>query len=366
MVAFDGLTDIEIAQWRLHNQRLVGDAWSDPVEVVREMLCVQAENFSQSGWALAARSDPAPTENEFHRLFDDGHILRTHVIRPTWHYAVPDDIVWLTELTGPRIRKSFISAQQQSEGIPDRQLEQMADLVVSAIDAEGPLTRDDVRDRLTDAGLPASGTAVTATMGIAETSALVCSGPRRSGRQTYALIAERAPGARRLDREDALAELTLRYIGGHAPVTERDLSYWAGLTLTEVRKGLAAISDVITSFDHNGLTFWCRRGDEPPPNPPPSAHILQILDEMYRGYHVASRWVLDESGIVNRGREKSIGMALIDGQIVAGMNRRLTRTSVEFTIAPYRPLAADERSRLQHVADAYGRYSDRVPTMVIV
>lgn len=119
MVAFDRLTDIEIAQWRLHNQRLVGDAWSDPVEVVREMLCVQAENFSQSGWALAARCHPAPTESDFHRLFDDGHILRTHVIRPTWHYVVPDDIVWVTELTGPRIKKSFVRAQQQPDGISD-------------------------------------------------------------------------------------------------------------------------------------------------------------------------------------------------------------------------------------------------------
>lgn len=148
-------------------------------------------------------------------------------------------------------------------------------------------------------------------------------------------------------------------------MTERDLSYWASLTLTDVRKGLAAISEHITSFGHNGLTYWCRRGDEPPPSPPPSAHILQILDEMYQGYHVESRWVLDVAGIVDRGREKSIGMVLVDGQVVAGMSRRLTETSVEFALAPFRPLTTGETARLRSVADAYGRYCGRAATIAI-
>ncbi len=365
MTAFDKLTDAEIAHWRLRNQRLIGERWSDPVEVVREMLCFQAENFSQSGWALAARCAPAPTERTFHELFDSGEILRTHVIRPTWHYAVPDDIVWLVELTAPRFRASYIRAHQEPEGITDHQREQMVATAVEAIGSDGPLTRDEVRDRLATKGLPTSGSALILALAMAESDALICSGPRRNGAQTYALMSDRAPTARRLDREDALAELTLRYIAGHGPVTERDLSYWAQLTLTDVRSALAAIGDAVGSFEHNGLTFWHRRGDEPPTSPAPSAHILQILDEMYRGYHKESRVVLDTAGIVPHGRETSIGMTLIDSQFVATMNRTLTESTVEFTLGTYRPLTADEQARLQDVADAYGRYCDRSATIVL-
>ena len=365
MTDFDKLTNMEIANWRLRNQRLVGDRWNDPVEVVRGLLCVQAENFSQSGWALATRCDPAPTEQNVHDLFDAGRILRTHVIRPTWHYALPDDIVWLTELTGPRVHKSFIRSQQISEGITDLQRDQMVDCAVGAIETDGPLTRDQVRERLADAGLPTSGAALILTMGMAETSALVCSGPRRDGAQTYALMSERAPNARRLDPDDALAELTMRYVAGHGPVTEHDLSYWATQTLTTVRKGLVAISEAITSFEHNGLTYWHLRDDEPPSTVQPSAHILQILDEMYRGYHKDSRLVLDSANIVPHGRETSIGMVLADTQFVASMNRRLTDSEVEFALGPYRPLADEELTALCEVADAYGRYCGRSATVTI-
>lgn len=121
-------------------------------------------------------------------------------------------------------------------------------------------------------------------------------------------------------------------------MTERDLSYWASLTLTDVRKGLAAISEHITSFGHNGLTYWCRRGDEPPPGPPPSAHILQILDEMYRGYHVESRWVLDAAGIDDRHRMTGPGAEkFLEAQWAAAPLRGMTcitATTMAPTIIP--------------------------------
>ena len=64
------------------------------------------------------------------------------------------------------------------------------------------------------------------------------SGRQVDGNHTYALLADRAPSARRLDREEALGKLALRYASGHGPATERDLAYWASLTLGDARRGL--------------------------------------------------------------------------------------------------------------------------------
>jgi hypothetical protein len=175
------------------------------------------------------------------------------------------------------------------------------------------------------------------------------------GEHSYALLAERAPNSRRLDRAEALAELALRYFTGHGPATERDLSYWATLTVTDVRAGLAQVEDRLETFEHAGRTYWHAPGDPPSGPNEPRGHLLQILDECYRGYQ-DSRWVLDSAGIVPRGRETSIGMALADGQMVAWMKRTLAKDRVDFALTPLRELAADEVDVLQQAASRYGSF----------
>ena len=103
------------------------------------------------------------------------------------------------------------------------------------------------------------------------------------------------PEPRRLDRDEALAELARRYFTGHGPATEKDLAYWATLTVTDVRTGLAAVKDQLDHFEHEGRTYWHAPGDPPTDGQEPRAHLLQVLDEMYRGYQ-DSRYVLDAAG----------------------------------------------------------------------
>ena len=118
-----------------------------------------------------------------------------------------------------------------------------------------------------------------------ELETLICSGrPAAGGEHTYALLAERAPNTRRLDRAEALAELALRYFIGHGPATEKDLAYWATLTITDVHAGLAAVRDQLVHFEHDGRTYWHAPGDPPTGDQEPAGHLLQVLDEMYRGY----------------------------------------------------------------------------------
>jgi hypothetical protein len=164
------------------------------------------------------------------------------------------------------------------------------------------------------------------------------------------------PSARRLDRDEALAELALRYFTGHGPATERDLAYWATLPLGDVRRGLAQVRDRLGSFDHEGRTFW-HASELPVPTGPgePTGHLLQILDEVYRGYQ-DSRMVLDSEGIVPSGRETAIGMALVDAQMVARMKRTIGRR-VTFDITPYDgTLQPSHRASVEQAAARYAEF----------
>jgi hypothetical protein len=122
-----------------------------------------------------------------------------------------------------------------------------------------------------------------------------------------------------------------------------------------VRAGLQQVRDRLGSFQHDGRTFWHAPGEAPGGPQEPRGHLLQILDETYRGYQ-DSRWLLDAAGIVPRSRETAIGMALVDAQLVAAMRRDITRDRVQFDLRPYRDLTPAETDALDRAASRYGEY----------
>lgn len=355
------MDDRTLARWRLHTLRLAGQTYPSPAAVVAGLLAVQAENHRQAAWAVATRT-PGNTEAQFARLFDEGVILRTHVLRPTWHLVRPEDIRWLVELTAPRVSRVMRQLQRNLH-LDDAVLDASAEVITDALSGGVQLTRGALGERLRDAGLPAEGQRLGVMVTNAELSALVCSGAMQGQHHTYALLDERAPTARRLDRDEALAELVLRYFTGHGPATERDLAYWATMTLTDVRAGLAAVADHLDHVDHAGRTYWFAH---PPPagtRLSPRAHLLQILDEYHNGYQ-NSRHVLDADGLVPRGRAATAGMVLVDGQMVGGMRRTLGGKDVTFELGLFRDLADDELDAVHAAADRYGRFLGLDATVV--
>lgn len=327
-------TDHDIARWRLRTQTLVRPLAVSDEAVVGGLLAVQAENPSQSAWAVACRTR-APDATGLARLLDAGQVLRTHVLRPTWHYVRAADVGWLLDLTAPRVRRTT-QLGLRNLGFDEAALEVLSTVVLETLAAAPDRTREQVSEALAAAGHAPGGQALMILLADLELQQLVVSGRPRDGTHTYARFADRVPAPRRLDREEALAEIVRRYLAGHGPATVADLAYWATLTVGDVRRGLAAIRIDLASFDHDGRTFWHLPDQEPPTSfaAEPSAHLLQILDEIYRGYQ-DSRMVIDSAGVVPRTREAAAGMALVDAQMVATMKRTVTARQVRFTLTPY-------------------------------
>jgi hypothetical protein len=346
--------DLDIARWRLRSQHVVSPFAVSARAAVGSLLAVQAENFSQAAWAVASRTEN-PDQADLATLLDDGAVIRTHVLRPTWHFVLAEDIGWLLDLTGPRIRRVTGQQLRSAHGLDERSIDQAVDAVMQALAGRGQLTRAQLADELGERGISGGGQMLMILLAHAELDGLICSGGIVDGEHTYALMGERVPTPRRLGRAEALAELALRYFTGHGPATERDLAYWATLTLTDVRAGLQQVRDRLDLFQHDGRTFWHGPGDVPCGSQVPAGHLLQILDETYRGYQ-DSRWVLDAAGDVPRTRETAAGMALVDAQLLAAMRRTIADDHVRFDLRPYRAMRPSEIEALDKAATRYGKY----------
>ena len=255
--------DLDLARWRLRTQHLVEPHLATAAEVVGALLAVQAENPAQSAWAVAART-AVPDPADLAGLLDDGTVVRTHVLRPTWHYVAADDVAWLIELTAPRVRRTTLQQLRAAHGMDDRAVERVSRAVLEAL-ATPDLTRAELAGILAATGCEITSQALTILLADLELQALVCSGrPAADGTHTYARFADRVPARPRLDHAEALAALALRYFTGHGPATAHDLAYWATLPLGDVRAGLAQASDRLESFERDGLTFWHAPGGRPP------------------------------------------------------------------------------------------------------
>jgi hypothetical protein len=355
------ITDHDIARWRLRSQQLVEPHAASVTDVVGALLAVQAENPAQSAWAVASRTAD-PSRRQLRSALEDGRVIRTHVLRPTWHYVLAQDAGWLLDLTVPRIEQVTLRQLRSVHGIDDRRLERLVAAVAEILGERADLSRAQIADALGERGFGTDGGLVTILLAHLELQRLICSGRPLKGEHTYALFADRVPEPRLLERGAALGELALRYFTGHGPATESDLAYWASLTLTDVREGLRLAAERLASFEHDGRTFWHVPEDPPRRRAEPAGHLLQILDEMYRGYQ-ESRWVLDPANIVPRTRESSVGMALVDARLVAAMRRSVTTDRVVFELAPYRALRPRETAALRRAAERYGAFLGLSPSV---
>lgn len=234
-------TDRDLARWRLRSQHLVAPHAPSAEGVVRHLLAVQAENPGQAAWAVASRTRH-PDADELEGLLDRGAVVRTHVLRPTWHFVAAEDIGWLLELTAARVQPVF-TRQLEALGLTGTRLDRASSTVLDTLTQRPDRTRDELADSLREEGLGLSGHELVLLLGLLEMDRHVCSGRRREVGHSYAIYADRVPSSRMLDREEALAELALRYFTSHGPATERDLAYWATLTLTDVRRGTAQVAD---------------------------------------------------------------------------------------------------------------------------
>lgn len=246
------------------------------------MGAVQAQEYGPARWGLGLRSRATTTDAAVHRAVDQGRILRTHILRPTWHFVSPSDIRWMLELTAPRVQRIMASYDRQI-GLDPGVMASAAGVLEQALGNSGCLTRQELGPHLQRAGLPAGNRELAHIAMYAELEGLICSGPRRGKQPTYALLADRAPAAKSMQRDEALAELTKRYFRSHGPATVRDFVWWSGLTSADAKRGLEMIR--ARQREVEGLKYWSvGRDSRSASRSKTSLHLLPIYDEFLVAY----------------------------------------------------------------------------------
>lgn len=262
----DGLTTIGR---RMAVQRLTGRPFAQPAEVVSWLGAVQAQEYAEAKWSVGLRMRSAQ-DADIEAALDRGEILRTHVLRPTWHFVVAADIRWLLRLTRPRIHR-LNAAWYAKSGLDGPTLARAHSLLASILADEQPRTRRELAERLTAEGLDRSGLALGYLLMHAELEEVITSGPRLGGKQhTYTLLDLRSPATPVPHRspDDALDDLVLRYFRSRGPATATDFSTWSSLAVTDTRRAVARLDGRLTCRHDAGGKAWYSDPNAPPPDAP--------------------------------------------------------------------------------------------------
>jgi Winged helix DNA-binding domain len=333
---------------RFAAQLLSGEPARSVTAVVRRLLAVQGQDPRGARLAIRPRSAGLTAEDVDRALTDERSVLITWLNRGTLHLVCAEDYWWLHALTTPPLVTASTRRLAQ-EGVPPGDADRAVEVIEAALAADGPLTRAQLGERITAAGIRSEGQALVHLLLLASRRSHLVRGPVVGGDHAYVLARDwLGPPPAAADRDVALAELARRYLAGHGPATDRDLAKWAGLPLRDARRGLTAIAAGL-SQRADGLASLARApgGQAPGDHGRPPHRLLGSFDPLLHGWVSREPVLGGHQGVVTtNGIFRPF--ALVRGRGVATW--RLARGRV--TLAPFAPLAAaDETALMTDAAD---------------
>jgi hypothetical protein len=353
---------LNIPRLRLHNQLVSQTDFTEPGQVVEALGAVQAQDYAGAKWALGLRLTNT-TDSAIEKAFEDGKILRTHVMRPTWHFVTPADIRWMLELTAPRVR-ALLAYNDRQLGLDQAMFKKSHAVLKKALQNNQHLTRSEMGPIFEKAGIAVEGLRLGQLLMHAELDGLICSGARKGKQFSYALLEERAPEARALERGAALAELSKRYFQSHGPATVHDFAWWSGLNMADIRQGIESLRPELETEVIDGKTYWFSPlASEPAPVP--GALLLPNYDEYTVGYTDRSA-IFDASDKDKLGARESIlaQSILVEGRVAGLWKRTLKKNEVVIELAPFGLPNKAQNQALVEATQEYGRFLE-LPVVLV-
>src|SRR5215211_3221842 len=348
-----------ILQRRLAVHRLVGAKPATATDAVRLLTCVQSQEWAHAFWSLGMRS-MANRLAQVQAEFDSGLFLRTHILRPTWHFVAAEDIRWILAAISRRVQQ-VNSTTYRREGLDQTLLDRSTELIIELLRGGRHLTRTELGQGLASAGIQATGLRLAYVIMNAELEAVICSGPIRGASHTYVLLDERVSPQASRDRE--LPELARRFVAGHGPASAADLARWASLTAGQAGAALAEASGELEAVEVDGVRHWFDAA-APEPAGLDGALLLPLFDEVTLSYPMIN-FPLAEQHPHSPGTDLFIGSVIV-AETNVGLWRRVVKGQkviMDVLLSP--TVTAQQRADIAAAAGDLAAFLDKRLELVI-
>jgi hypothetical protein len=317
------------------------------------MGAMQAQDYASAKWAIGIRLQSA-TDKSVETAINKGEIIRTHVLRPTWHLVSANDIYWMLELTAPHIRSSLKSRHKELE-LDEKLLTKAYVLLEKALSGGKNLLREDLFALLEKTKIITSSQRGIHILLMAELNGLIGSGPKTGNQQSYALLEERVPKKKTLNREQALATLAQQYFTSHGPATLQDFAWWSGLPTGDVKKGLELIKDDLKSSTILSQTYWYSGSASVPKNK--SAFLLPAYDEFIISYKDRTPSLPLENHsktISSNGIFRSV--IVLNGQVIGLWKRTIKKDKILIEPDYFKSPNKTEKELIEKASEDLGKF----------
>jgi hypothetical protein len=335
---------------RMHTQHLWGRPMASIDHVIRHFGAIQAQEFLPAKWSIAQRLTGV-TDRDVHAAFADGRLLRTHILRPTWHFVHAADIRWMLLASAPRVHAANAYYYRRT-GVDEQVAKRSRSVFEQALGDGGHLTRTELAGRLEAAGMPVKGVALAYVIMRAELDGVLVSGPEKD---SYALLDLRAPGAPAVDRDAAIAELVRRYFTGRGPATVKDFCTWATFTVTEARRGLDLLGAELVAEELDGRTYWSAPAAGAVRPSSPAVTLLQDYDEYVVGYFDSRDVIMHPDGPA-AALAARLRALLVDGRVVGHWKHAVKDGRAEVTAVMSRPFTKPEAIAMDRAVEQFGAF----------
>jgi len=346
------LNDISLS--RLASQQIEKTTFKTAKEIVSWMGAVQAQDYAMAKWAVGVRL-PGSTDARIEAAITSGEIIRTHVLRPTWHFVSPDDIYWMLELAAPNILSAMRSRHKQLE-LSEAVQKKSNGIIENSLNRGKHLTRDELFAELEKKKIATGNQRGVHILMRAELDGIVCSGATKGKQQTYALLAERVPKKKTFHKEEALAELAKRYFTSHGPATIQDFIWWSGLSVGDAKKGLESVKSNFISEDVDSQTYWFANNGIYPKEKE-SLYLLPAYDEFVISYKDRSAILTPESQVkVISNNGVFWPVIVVNGKIGGMWKRTVENKSVKIEMEFFNSLQKTIAVYIKKKAVPFGKF----------
>lgn len=345
----------EISHHRMFSQKLYEANQCAPQEIVNHFGAMQAQDYAMAKWAIGSRCNTS--EKEIEEAVNSGKIIRTHILRPTWHFVSADDIYWMLDISAPQVKRFTISAAKKF-GYDLKKLDQVNNTIQKLLSGNNHLTRDEIMQELDIKKTSKEDFLSAAIMMNAELDGFVCNGRMKGKQITYALLEERVSKPKtKLTKEEGIAKLALRYFESHGPATLLDFSWWSGFAPTICKNAINAIELQLNSVVIENQVFWFKKNHSLENNFRESIHFLPAFDEILISYQTREVSFLGDhqsKTFTNNGIFKPI--ILENGKVIGIWKRTIKKDHVKIETEFFNEIESSKKEVLFEGSKAFETY----------